>query len=87
MIAAGAVREIDHPDRAVSGDPREQREQRPVERNPGFLDQPIVAARPVYLVDQVDDRGMQPAQNFRIMCIMHDYCCLGGFSRIRAYYT
>lgn len=73
VIAPGPVGEIDDADRAIAADPREQRKQRAIQRNPRFLDQPVIAARTVDLIDQIDDGGMQSPQNLLIVCIMHVY--------------
>ena len=59
VIAPGAIRQVDHADRAEPLDADQQRKQRPIQRNTGLLEQDIVILGPVHQRDEIDDGGMQ----------------------------
>ena len=71
VIAPDAVGELHNADRAEPLDGNQQRKQRPIERNPGLLDQRLVALRPVHGADDVEDRRVKLAQLRAYMCILH----------------
>lgn len=77
MITPCTVREFDNTDRTVTSYARQKRKQGAIQWNARFFDQSIIPTRPVDFIDQINDRGMQSAQDIRIMCIIHAFCCLG----------
>jgi hypothetical protein len=54
---------------------RQKWKQSAIQWNARLFDQSIIPTWPVDFIDQIDDRGMQAAQDVRIMCIIHAFYC------------